>query len=402
MTLKVAHFSDLHASDRTAEKARHSLKFCVDHINSDRCDLAVFSGDLWHGPIGIAEASPVHWVMGELHRLNCPLVMVYGTASHDNRGSLKVLPWLQNYSIRISDTPETTLFYGPARKDRFARTFATIEDYTEPGKVGGPPDAIIFTLPAPTKANLLANVPNLAGLGIEETNQIITEELRKIFLGFAAIGQEFDCPKILVGHITVAGSELSTGQTMPGGDIQVGKADLELAGVDYYALGHIHKPQAVSEKVHYAGSMHPLNWGEAEQKSFNIVAFQDGRLDVGRIPLPAPPMVDIQASYNPETGGYDFVAQETKGAEVRFRVQYSQDEDWVISEKQIEEMFPAALSVKVEKLPVPQERVRSKEISKAVTLRDKVGAFCEASGEEPSAGVLAKADTLEIAESRGE
>jgi len=401
MTLKFAHFSDLHASDRTAEKARHSLKFCVDHINSNKCDLAVFSGDLWHGPVGIAEASPVHWVMGELHRLNCPLVMVYGTASHDNRGSLKVLPWLQNYSIRISEKPEVILF-GESGKCHSSYTFASIEEFTEPGKIDGPPDALLFTLPAPTKANLLANVPNLASLGIEETNQVIAEELRKIFLGFAAIGREFDCPKFLVGHITVAGSELSTGQTMPGGDIQVGKGDLELAGADYYALGHIHKPQAVSEKIHYAGSMHPLNWGEAEQKSFNIVTFQDGRLDVGRIPLPAPPMVDIQASYNPETGGYDFVAQETKGAEVRFRVQYPQDEDWVISEKQIEEMFPNALSVKIEKLPVPQERVRSKEISKAVTLRDKVRAFGEASGEEPSAGVLAKADSLEIAESKGE
>jgi exonuclease SbcD len=402
MTLTIAHFSDLHASERTAEKARHSLKFCVDHINFNKCDLAVFSGDLWHGPVGIAEASPVHWVMEELHRLTCPLLIVYGTPSHDNKGSLKILPWLQRWFTQISDTPETVLFYGPDSKGHRGRTFATIEDYTEPGRDDGSPDAVIFTLPAPTKANLLAEVPGLAGLGIEETNQVIAEELRKIFLGFAAIGREFDCPKILVGHITVAGSELSTGQTMPGGDIQIGKGDLELAGADYYALGHIHKPQAVSEKVHYAGSMYPLNWGEAEQKSFNIVAFQDGRLDVGRIPLPAPPMVDIQASYNLETGGYNFVAQETKGAEVRFRVQYPQDEDWVISEKQIDEMFPNALSVKVEKLPVPQERIRSKGISKAVTLRDKVRAFAEASGEEPSAGVLAKADTLEIAERRGE
>lgn len=405
MTLKLAHFSDLHASDRTAEKARHSLKFCVDHINSNRCDLAVFSGDLWHGPVGIAEASPLHWVLAELGRLQCPLLVISGTPSHDNKGSLRILQYLQNFPIWISDQPESLFFYGLGKRETlsvFGSTFATIDDYTRPDNIEDTPEALIFTLAAPTKANLLANVPNLASLGIEETNQIIAEELRKIFLGFAAIGREFDCPKILVGHITVAGSELSTGQTMPGGDIQVGKGDLELAGADYYALGHIHKPQAVSEKVHYAGSMYAINWGEMEQKSFNVVTFEDGKMNVGRIPLPAPPMVDILATFNQETAGLDFVAQETKGAEVRFRVQCSQDDDWIISDEQIRKMFPGALSVKIEKLPIPQERIRSEAITKATTLRGKVTAFCEASGEEASAGVLAKADALEVADSKGE
>lgn len=402
MAVKVGHFSDLHATERTAEKARHSLRFTVDHVNSKKCDLAVFSGDLWHGPVGIAEASPLHWVMEELHRLNCPLVMVYGTPSHDNKGSLKILPWLQNWPLHISDAPETILFYGLDRRGKEVQTFATLEDYTEPGNENGPPDAVIFTLPAPTKANLLANVSNLAGLGIQETNQLIAEELRKILLGFAAVGKEFDCPKIFVGHITVAGSELSTGQTMPGGDIQIGKADLELAGADYYALGHIHKPQAIGEKIHYAGSMYAINWGEVEEKSFEIVTFEDGKTNVETIPLPAPPMVDILASYNAETGGFDFVAQETKGAEVRFRVQYTQQDDWLISEQQVTKLFPEALSVKIEKLPIPQGRIRSEAITKATTLRQKVKAFCEVAGEEPSAGILAKADSLEIADSKGD
>lgn len=412
MALSIAHFSDLHASERTAEKARHSLQFCVDHVNlpagggsasgRKKCDLAVFSGDLWHGPVGIAEASPLHWVMSELCRLSCPLVAIYGTPSHDNRGSLRVLTWIQNYPVLVSEKPEVILFYAPNREERLVQTFATIENYTAPGNENGPPDALIFTLPAPTKANLLANVPNLASLGIHETNQLIAEELRKILLGFHALSQEFNCPKILVGHITVAGSELSTGQTMPGGDIQIGKGDLELAGANYYALGHIHKPQEIGERIHYAGSMYAVNWGEAEQKSFNIVTFEDGRIDVEGIPLPAPPMVDILASYNAETGGFDFVAQETKGAEVRFRVQYAQDDDWIISDEQVAKMFPGALSVKIERLPIPRERVRSEAITKAGTLRDKVKAFCEASGEEPGPGVLAKADTLEVAETRGE
>ncbi len=97
---------------------------------------------------------------------------------------------------------------------------------------------------------------------------------------------------ILMGHLYVQGSQLSESER----DIQLGN----LAGVevdmfegipDYVALGHIHKPQVVSEKnqIHYCGSPIPLSFSEKKDcKQINEIEVENNRLkSVKRINVPA-------------------------------------------------------------------------------------------------------------------
>lgn len=96
---------------------------------------------------------------------------------------------------------------------------------------------------------------------------------------------------ILMGHLYVQGSELSESER----DIQIGNQ----AGVEanmfgeiphYVALGHIHKPQVVSEaqNIHYCGSPIPLSFSEKEDcKQINVITIENNTISkIDIVPIP--------------------------------------------------------------------------------------------------------------------
>lgn len=93
---------------------------------------------------------------------------------------------------------------------------------------------------------------------------------------------------IVMGHLYVQGAHVSESMR----DIQIGNQ----AGVSgtvfgdaphYVALGHIHKPYAVSKNVHYSGSPISLSFSEREeQKQVNIISVKGKHLEVEIVPVP--------------------------------------------------------------------------------------------------------------------
>lgn len=62
-----------------------------------------------------------------------------------------------------------------------------------------------------------------------------------------------------------------------GGDdrnIPINRKLLEQAGFDYVALGHIHKPQQIGERMVYAGSLEPLDKSELGEHGYYMVNIQ--------------------------------------------------------------------------------------------------------------------------------
>lgn len=101
-----------------------------------------------------------------------------------------------------------------------------------------------------------------------------------------------DIPVIGMGHLFIAG-----GQTLEGDGVrelyvgnlaQVG-ADLFNTELDYVALGHLHVPQAVTNRppTRYSGSPIPMGFGEArQQKSVCCVTFNGRKTRVEQIDIP--------------------------------------------------------------------------------------------------------------------
>src|SRR5829696_4012023 len=95
---------------------------------------------------------------------------------------------------------------------------------------------------------------------------------------------------VVLAHAFVGGGMPSDSER----DICVGGVDLVpsavFAGVDYVALGHLHRPQTLSPRLRYSGSPLAYSFGEAGQQKQAWLVDLDahGLADVRPVPLPTP------------------------------------------------------------------------------------------------------------------
>ena len=92
---------------------------------------------------------------------------------------------------------------------------------------------------------------------------------------------------LVLAHLLVAGARFGTGERqLHLGDIYGVNAEQLPAGVQYVALGHLHRPQELMAptKAAYSGSLIELDFGEREQdKRVVIVEARPGRRRVPRV-----------------------------------------------------------------------------------------------------------------------
>jgi exonuclease SbcD len=106
---------------------------------------------------------------------------------------------------------------------------------------------------------------------------------------------------VVLAHAFVGGGQPSESER----DISVGGVDLVPAavfdGVDYVALGHLHRPQTLTPRLRYSGSPLAYSFGEAgQQKQAWLVDLDaSGLADVRPVPLPTPRPLTVL------TGGLD-------------------------------------------------------------------------------------------------
>jgi DNA repair exonuclease SbcCD nuclease subunit len=219
-----------------------------------------------------------------------PVAAIYGTPSHDTDGSLEVFRKLAcKYSITILEPGQP---YFLAELNGRAKIVQEI-----PGVTG---KAIIFGIPEPRKKYLLAET----SAGKDETEEAIRSAMHRMCFMLAAKRQEYpDIPCFVLYHGEVAGTVYQNDQTIERGTgISITIDDLTDIGADYYALGHIHKPQKVGNiNAYYAGSIYPKNFGETHQASFKIVdvesTIDNERLtSVNTVDFPHPQNHKIEAS----------------------------------------------------------------------------------------------------------
>jgi exonuclease SbcD len=100
---------------------------------------------------------------------------------------------------------------------------------------------------------------------------------------------------VVLAHAFVGGGLPSESER----DICVGGVDLVPAsvfdGVDYVALGHLHRPQTLSPRVRYSGSPLAYSFGEAghDKQAWLIDLDADGLAEVRALPLPAPRRLSV-------------------------------------------------------------------------------------------------------------
>lgn len=384
--MKIAHISDLHCCKEHQEEALTSLNFLADKIKTNPVDLVAIAGDTWDASMLNTEASGFNDFVTSIQNLAdaAPIVMIYGTPSHDTDGSLEVFRKIK---------AKNTITILEAAKPYFLENGKVVETSTSP-------EALIFGIPEPRKKYLLAN----ATAGKDETEGAIRDAMQKVCFLLASIRREYsNIPCVMLYHGDIAGSSLQNDRTIERGTgIAISIDELSSIGADYYALGHIHKPQQVGNlPAYYAGSIYPKDFGEAHKAGFNFVKIEPGKeADVQRVNFPHPQNVKIE-------GGSDFsmgAEGDFSGKKVWLEITCSKEERVLLDEDKILEEIKSHGAVEGSRVTIneiPTETVRAAEITEACGVSDKFKVWASNTGLELKDSVLQKIAELDTEISKG-
>jgi exonuclease SbcD len=196
---------------------------------------------------------------------------------------------------------------------------------------------------------------------------------------------------VLAAHVLVAGSEVSTGQTLIGTTVELAPGDLLDVGAAYAALGHVHMNQAWFDgRVAYSGSPHRCNFGEKEPKGWRLVTLSDDGEFVSNefIELPARRMVFLEHDATRPQDLADLTAAtirdgnwpDLQGALVRLRYRIKPQDLHLVDEQALEGALFAqgAEEVQLEAIVEHETRQRAPGIVQSLTTAEKVAAWMRA------------------------
>lgn len=375
--MRIAHIADLHCCKEHQKEALKSLEEICLSLTTNPVDLIAIAGDTWDASMLNTEASGFNDFVARIQNLAtfAPVVMIYGTPSHDTDGSLEVFRKIK---------AKNTITILEAAKPYFLENGEVVETSTAP-------EALVFGIPEPRKKYLLAN----ATAGKEETESAIRDAMQKVCFLLAAKRREFpDIPCIMLYHGDIAGSTLQNDRTIERGTgIAISIDDLASIGADYYALGHIHKPQQVGTlPAYYAGSIYPKDFGETHKAGFNLVEIADGKTEVKRIDFRHPQNMKIEGGADVKIDG-DYT-----GKRVWVDITCTKEERVLLDEDRILAELKAHGAVdgsRVTISEVPTETVRAAEITEAAGVSDKFKVWAENTGIEVKESVLQKIADLD-------
>lgn len=275
--MKILHTSDWHIGKQLHKcDLGPDLNMFFDwlraFIQSEKVDVLLVSGDIFDQANPSQAAYKQYYdLLKNLILLECKIILTGG--NHDSAAVL-------NAPRELLKSFDITVIGGAA--DDPAEQFVKIEKDGESAVVAAVPFLrdrdIRRSVAGETYANKIEQIKSGLGHYFTSINQIYREKYA---------GEPF----IVMGHLYVQGSTLSESER----DIQVGNQ----AGVEgrifgdephYVALGHIHKPQLISQaqNIHYCGSPVALSFSEKnDQKQVNLITIAQGTVQkVDIVPLP--------------------------------------------------------------------------------------------------------------------
>ncbi|RKU20702.1 hypothetical protein C6500_07750 [Candidatus Poribacteria bacterium] len=266
--MRILHTADWHIGQRLHERSRldehkQFLNWLLETIHERKVDLLLVSGDIFDTSLPSADATNLYYRF--LYRLfnETDAYTVITAGNHD--------------SARHLEAPREFLKMGRIHVVGIA---------TEPADC-------VFPFPSDNPRVMVAAVPYLSETELPhvsyETEIEKTERYRerlKSFYTDCVSGMPAELPKILMGHLFVHGGDPSDSER----NIQIGGATAIHAsdfpdGVNYVALGHLHRPQTIkgtAYPIRYSGSPIPLRFNET---GYRKAVYLLGLSDDGRLAL---------------------------------------------------------------------------------------------------------------------
>jgi exonuclease SbcD len=364
--LKILHFADAHID--MANYGRHdpesglpmrvidflkSLDQIVDTAIEQQVDLVIFAGDAYkdRNPAPTFQREWGRRIM-RLSRAGIPTLLLVG--NHDLSPALGRAHALDGFTtlevpnVRVLDKPQ----------------------FLSPADLGIPVQVI--ALPWVSRSGMMAQLGLSGGDPGQIYEQIETRltELVDHWLESA----DPDLPIVLTAHASVQGAKFGNERTvMLGGDLVLSGSLVKNPGLDYVALGHIHKPQNLNEGHHppviYPGSIERVDFGEASDEKFFVIArVERGRAEVEWHQLEGiRPFVDRSLKLASQEGISDQLraalppAEELEDAIVRLVLEYPREWEALIDDAALREYAAGAFEFHLVKRPQMEARIRLPE-----------------------------------------
>jgi exonuclease SbcD len=266
--MKVLHTSDwhlgamLHNEDRK-EEHRQFLSWLLETIKAESIDVLIVSGDIFdvYAPSTAAQKLYYDFLAGIIRIRNVPEVFIIA-GNHDSQHFLgapsDILSRLKIHVVSSVDTekPEKHIF---EVRDDSGRTALTV-----------------CAIPFLREKDLKVSGAATAQDGDDSLSAQYNRAASAFYHKVCGIAKAKNAPVLMTGHFYVDGSQKSddySERTREVGNLRGLPAGL-LPDADYYALGHLHRNQAINGKTHirYSGSPLQMSFGEAEDSKYVLIA----------------------------------------------------------------------------------------------------------------------------------
>lgn len=368
--MKIMHTSDLHLGKRLHQHSllpdqKHVLDQLVTHIVEQDPDLFIVAGDVFDRSLPPEDAMALFGDWLSTLRQNSPqLPIVIIAGNHDSGKRLAWASRLLNhdkiYLRGIPSTVEDPIHFESPNGER-AEVWAL--PFVWPGDLAQPEGERYSQVGAFQSA-----------IDIIKKNQDSSRRQILVAHCFAQGGTESDSERQLLGQATRLDTQI-------------------FEGFEYVALGHLHKPQSLTERVWYSGSPLAYSFTEnSDEKGVLLIKLKNGTSEVKKLPLfPLRPMRVIEDNLETllETEIYD-----------HFRECYLSvrlTEQSILSEPMhhIRERFPHILHLCVPREDAPEAGLSAANQMTGSDLADDLSQFWQhVTGDSPSDEVLLAFDAL--------
>ncbi len=369
------------------ERLDEAITFGLD----EGVDLVVIAGDIYKN----RNPNPTHQRefaqrISRLVSADVPVFIV--TGNHDISPSIG-----RAHSVEIFKTLEVA---GVTIADRLKTHTVT----TRAGPLN------IIALPWVTRHNLLTR-EDMRMASFSEIEVLLRGRIER-FIEQAAADLDPDTPAILVLHATIDGAQVGAERSITlGQDLVLSKGMLSHAGIDYVAMGHIHRHQVLGEHppMVYAGSIERIDFGEREEdKGCVLVELERGNVRWRFHKLAARDFVsiavDVRQSSDPQARVISAIERRTlHDAVVRVEVRATREQAAMLEEEPLRKHLETAGAAYIAGVVFEVEREQrsrfaeaAEEVMSGLTPRRALELYLQSKNGEPQriAALLAAADEL--------
>lgn len=260
--MKLLHTSDWHLGITFSggisfeNDQRYVLDSILEIIRNEKVDGVLIAGDVFDRSIVSQEALKLYdeYITRICMDLNVPVFLIAGNHDSPERlsGCRRLLEKSGLYICGILEKEPCIINMG---------------------------DTDIFLLPWISTDKVKSLYPDREDeiISMEDAYRIVLDDFRVHFVK----GHK----NIILSHAFVTGAETSVSDRAA----EVGKASMigssVFDGFDYVALGHIHAPQDITDKICYSGSPMAYSFGKEEKQEKSVVLYDSGSGQKCRIPL---------------------------------------------------------------------------------------------------------------------